>query len=115
VQWAGKVIVSRPTLPIPCKRRLVAGATFLPMVVAMPIYHQEPAILPAGEALAPRPRPWLLHNHGRYGLVPPEGKFVVFEYSNNNCRGMAKGMKVVSGVRQAKGWACFFAGERMRS
>jgi hypothetical protein len=105
-----------PTDPAHSLQAATGGARhLLPMVVAMPIYHQEPAILPAGEALAPRPRPWLLHNHGRYGLVPPEGKFVVFEYSNNNCRGMAKGMKVVSGVRQAKGWACFFAGERMRS
>jgi Xaa-Pro aminopeptidase len=54
---------------------------------------------------------WLLHNHGRYCLVPPEGKTVLFEYANNNCRDMAKGIETVGEIRRAKGWSYFFAGE----
>jgi Xaa-Pro aminopeptidase len=54
---------------------------------------------------------WLLHNHGRYCLVPAEGKVVLFEYSNNNCRDLAKGIEVIGDIRRAKGWSYFFAGE----
>src|SRR5277367_3672849 len=28
---------------------------------------------------------WLLHNMGRYCIVPAEGRAVLFEYANKNC------------------------------
>ncbi len=56
---------------------------------------------------------WLLHNHGRYCVVPAEGKVVLFEYSNKNCESMSDGIEVVGDVRRAKGWSYFFAGEHV--
>ena len=42
---------------------------------------------------------WLLHNMGRYCVVPAEGPAVLFEYSNNNClRGIPR-MPAVAEVR----------------
>jgi Xaa-Pro dipeptidase len=54
---------------------------------------------------------WLLHNQGRYCFVPAEGKVVLFEYPNANCREMARGIDVIGEIRPAKAWAFFFSGE----
>lgn len=56
---------------------------------------------------------WLLHNHGRYCVVPAEGKVILFEYPNNNCMGLAEGIEVVGEIRRATGWSYFFAGEHV--
>jgi Xaa-Pro aminopeptidase len=54
---------------------------------------------------------WLLHNQGRYCLVPAEGRVILFEYANKNCRGLAAGIEVIEEIRPAKAWSYFFAGE----
>lgn len=56
---------------------------------------------------------WLLHNHGRYCVVPAEGKVILFEYPNNNCMGLAEGIEVIGDIRRAVGWSYFFAGEHV--
>lgn len=56
---------------------------------------------------------WLLHNHGRYCVVPAEGKVILFEYPNNNCERLAEGIEVIGEIRRAKGWSYFFAGEHV--
>ncbi len=42
---------------------------------------------------------WLLHNMGRYCLVPVEGPAVLFEYSNRNCLAGIPRMPAVAEVR----------------
>lgn len=54
---------------------------------------------------------WLLHNMGRYCLVPAEGRAVLFEYANRNCLEQAAGLPAVGEVRPALIHAFFDAAE----
>jgi Xaa-Pro dipeptidase len=55
---------------------------------------------------------WLLHNMGRYCLVPAEGRAVLFEYANRNCLDRAAGLPVVGEVRPAVIHAFFDAADQ---
>ena len=44
---------------------------------------------------------WLLHNMGRYCVVPADGKAVLFEYANRNCLSGIPRMPAVAEVRPA--------------
>lgn len=54
---------------------------------------------------------WLLHNMGRYCLVPAEGRAVLFEYANKNCLARAAGLPFVGEVRPVTVHAFFDAAE----
>jgi Xaa-Pro aminopeptidase len=54
---------------------------------------------------------WLLHNQGRYCIVPAEGKAILFEYPNKNCLRLARESEVVGEIRTACAYSYFFAGE----
>jgi len=54
---------------------------------------------------------WLLHNQGRYCIVPAEGKVILFEYPNKNCLRLARESEVVGEIRPACAYSYFFAGE----
>ena len=44
---------------------------------------------------------WMLHNMGRYCVVPAEGKAVLFEYANQNCLLLAGQLPAIGEVRPA--------------
>ncbi len=44
---------------------------------------------------------WMLHNMGRYCVVPAEGRAVLFEYANQNCMALAGGLPGIGEVRPA--------------
>ena len=44
---------------------------------------------------------WMLHNMGRYCVVPAEGKAVLFEYANRNCLVLAGPLPAIGEVRPA--------------
>src|SRR6478672_1053304 len=44
---------------------------------------------------------WMLHNMGRYCVVPAEGKAVLFEYANPNCMAVAADLPHIAEVRPA--------------
>jgi Xaa-Pro dipeptidase len=44
---------------------------------------------------------WLLHNMGRYCLVPAEGRAVLFEYANRNCLAGVPRVPAIAEVRPA--------------
>ena len=44
---------------------------------------------------------WMLHNMGRYCVVPAEGKAVLFEYANQNCMALAADLPHIAEVRPA--------------
>lgn len=54
---------------------------------------------------------WLLHNQGRYCIVPAEGKAILFEYPNRSCLRLATESEVVGEIRPACAYSYFFAGE----
>ena len=54
---------------------------------------------------------WMLHNMGRYCIVPAEGRTVLFEYANRNCMATAAGLPAIAEVRPALIHAFFDAGE----
>lgn len=56
---------------------------------------------------------WLLHNPARYCLVPADGKPVLFEYGNKNCRRLTAGLETIGEVRTAIGCQYFYAAEHM--
>ena len=54
---------------------------------------------------------WLLHNMGRYCVVPADGKAVLFEYANRNCLGGNPRMPAIAEVRPATIHAFFDVAE----
>ncbi|HEV7431582.1 MAG TPA: Xaa-Pro peptidase family protein [Steroidobacteraceae bacterium] len=44
---------------------------------------------------------WMLHNMGRYCIVPAEGRAVLFEYANRNCLTLAGQLPAIGEVRPA--------------
>ena len=54
---------------------------------------------------------WLLHNPGRYCLVPAAGRAVLFDYPNNNCLGIPLDIPEVSEVRLATAYGFQFVAE----
>lgn len=44
---------------------------------------------------------WMLHNMGRYCLVPAEGRAVLFEYANRNCLANVGQLPAIGAVRPA--------------
>ena len=54
---------------------------------------------------------WLLHNQGRYCLVPAEGKAVLFEYPTKTCLDAARPSEAVGEIRPARAYSYFLAGE----
>jgi len=44
---------------------------------------------------------WMLHNMGRYCVVPAEGQAVLFEYANRNCLTLAAKLPAIGAVRPA--------------
>ena len=54
---------------------------------------------------------WLLHNPGRYCLVPAEGRAVLFDYPNNNCLGIPLDIPEVAEVRLATVYGFQFVAE----
>ena len=54
---------------------------------------------------------WLLHNMGRYCVVPADGKAVLFEYANRNCLSGIPRMPAVAEVRPATIHAFFDVAE----
>ena len=54
---------------------------------------------------------WLLHNPGRYCLVPAEGRAVLFDYPNRNCLGLPLDIPEVSEVRLATSYGFQFVAE----
>ncbi len=54
---------------------------------------------------------WLLHNMGRYCVVPAEGPAVLFEYANRNCLSAIPRMPMVAEVRPATIHAFFDVAE----
>ena len=44
---------------------------------------------------------WMLHNMGRYCVVPAEGRIVLFEYANRNCMSLAAGLPAIAELRPA--------------
>jgi Xaa-Pro dipeptidase len=55
---------------------------------------------------------WLLHNEGRYCLIPAEGRAVLFEYPNANCLRRAPPLPAIGEIRLAKCHAFQYAGTR---
>lgn len=58
---------------------------------------------------------WLLHNMGRYCLVPAEGRAVLFEYPNKNCLAMPPGIREIAEVRPAMAHAFLWVAEHAES
>jgi Xaa-Pro dipeptidase len=58
---------------------------------------------------------WLLHNMGRYCVVPAEGRAVLFEYANRNCLATVPILPAVAEVRPATIHAFFDAAEHAKS
>jgi Xaa-Pro aminopeptidase len=54
---------------------------------------------------------WLLHNTGRYCLVPAEGGAVLFEYPNNSCLAIGPRTPEIAEVRPASAYAFQWVGE----
>jgi Xaa-Pro dipeptidase len=54
---------------------------------------------------------WLLHNMGRYCLVPAEGRAVLFEYANKNCLANQSHSPEIAEVRPATIHAFEYVGE----
>jgi Xaa-Pro dipeptidase len=54
---------------------------------------------------------WLLHNMGRYCLVPAEGRAVLFEYANKNCLANQPRIPEIAEVRPATVHAFEYVGE----
>ena len=54
---------------------------------------------------------WMLHNQGRYCVVPAVGKAVLFEYANNNCMAAARGLPAIAEIRPARIHAFFDVAE----
>ncbi len=54
---------------------------------------------------------WLLHNMGRYCLVPASGRAVLFEYANRNCLARAPDSPFIAEVRPVTIHAFFDAAE----
>jgi Xaa-Pro dipeptidase len=54
---------------------------------------------------------WMLHNQGRYCVVPAVGKAVLFEYANNNCMAAARGLPAIAEIRAARIHAFFDVAE----
>jgi Xaa-Pro aminopeptidase len=55
---------------------------------------------------------WLLHNMGRYCLVPAEGRAVLFEYANRNCFDHVPALPAVGEVRPVTVHSFFDAGDK---
>jgi Xaa-Pro aminopeptidase len=53
---------------------------------------------------------WMLHNMGRYCVVPADGRAVLFEYANQNCMSLAAGLPAIGEVRMGTIHAFFDAG-----
>lgn len=54
---------------------------------------------------------WLLHNLGRYCVVPAHGDAILFEFPNGSCRPRNQGIETIGEVRAAKAHSMFLAGE----
>ena len=54
---------------------------------------------------------WMLHNMGRYCIVPAEGRAVLFEYANRNCLDAAVALPAIAEVRPATIHAFFDVAE----
>ena len=54
---------------------------------------------------------WLLHNPGRYCLVPAEGGAILFDYPNRNCLALAPQTSQISEVRLATAYGYQFVAE----
>ena len=54
---------------------------------------------------------WLLHNPGRYCLVPAEGRAVLFDYPNSNCLAIPLGIPQISEHRLATAYGFQYVGE----
>lgn len=54
---------------------------------------------------------WLLHNMGRYCLVPAEGRAVLFEYANRNCISNVPALPAIGEVRPVTVHSFFDAAE----
>jgi Xaa-Pro aminopeptidase len=54
---------------------------------------------------------WMLHNQGRYCVVPAHGKAVLFEYANNNCLLAPVSLPAIGEVRPARIHAFFDVAE----
>lgn len=54
---------------------------------------------------------WMLHNQGRYCVVPVEGRAVLFEYANNNCMIAAPPLPAIAETRPARIHAFFDVAE----
>ena len=54
---------------------------------------------------------WMLHNQGRYCLVPAEGGAVLFEYANKNCKNSAADLPAIAELRLARIHAFFDVAE----
>jgi Xaa-Pro dipeptidase len=54
---------------------------------------------------------WMLHNQGRYCIVPAEGRAVLFEYANNNCMIAAPALPAIAETRPARIHAFFDVAE----
>jgi Xaa-Pro dipeptidase len=54
---------------------------------------------------------WLLHNMGRYCLVPAEGRAVLFEYANKNCLSNHPALPAIAEVRPVTIHSFFDAAE----
>jgi Xaa-Pro aminopeptidase len=55
---------------------------------------------------------WLLHNMGRYCLVPAEGRAVLFEYANRNCFDHVPSLPAIGEVRPVTVHSFFDAGDK---
>src|SRR5579883_2671812 len=55
---------------------------------------------------------WLLHNLGRWCLVPAEGRAVLFEYANRNCFDHVPPLPAIGEVRPVTVHSFFDAGDR---
>jgi len=58
---------------------------------------------------------WLLHNMGRYCIVPAEGRAVLFEYANKNCLSNQPSLPAIGEVRPVTIHAFFDAAEHAES
>jgi len=58
---------------------------------------------------------WLLHNMGRYCIVPAEGRAVLFEYANKNCLSSQPPLAAVAEVRPSIIHSFFDAAEHAES
>ncbi len=54
---------------------------------------------------------WLLHNPGRYCLVPAEGRAVLFDYPNSNCLAIPLGIAQISEHRLATAYGFQYVAE----